>query len=161
METSEFPTKLPKDPAKRLAVLDVLHQTIPKLIELRKKQVALQSELYQTIAYERQLLRLGINRSDIKQTLRGEMIARIDNCKLTHPVRMCPETTWKCELSGKRVPLDQEECKWCGQPLVTKMVRISEFDYRQRYADHIIGVITNDDKHHWFDELIPPRPKVK
>jgi len=145
--------------ATRLELLDDTYIKLKQLIEINRKREKKIQELFQAIAYDRELEKCGLKREDVKQALRGEYISRIDNCKLTHEVKLCTSDFWRCSYSSarKRFPMRVEICPDCQEPLTVKEVRISEFEFRNRYADYLVGVIDQNDKRHWFTVLVPPR----
>jgi rubrerythrin len=150
-------TQLVMSSDQRIKLLEDTYENLEQLIKLNSRRTELLQELMRVVGYERQLEKLGLKKEDVAHHLLGEYVSRIDNSKLMHKVKVCPEVSWLCTQSGKRFHIKIEKCPVCDSTLEVKEVRISEFEFHNRYAKCIVAVIDHDGKRHWFDKLIPPK----
>ena len=143
--------------AMKLSKWDAAHESMQKLIVLNKRRDELFRELGKAIAIERQLERLGIKREDVSRWMYGNAIGATDNFKGNHKVKMCVSDRWGCKgLVRRRFPDHVEKCPHCDADLVWQDMRITPSELRGRYARHLMGVVTNDEKKHWFQEPVSP-----
>lgn len=133
------------------------YESLEELIALNARKTELLQEKLRAIGYMWQLEKMGLKEADVAQKLLGEHVNRTDNSKLMHKVKVCAAESWRCTQSAKRFSMRIEACPGCLEPLEVREVRISEFEFRNRYAKCIVAVIDHAGKRHWFDKMIPPK----
>lgn len=132
---------------------DNAHRSTKELFALKQKSLDLFRELGRSIAYERALAHVGIDKKDVSSPIYGAQIGSIDNYKRTKPIKAC--TDHRCPVYLK--PQSGEDCRGgCGNPLVVKNVPISLSDLRTKLANHMLGVELNDGRRVWFKEPVAP-----
>lgn len=126
-----------------------------KLWELEAKKHVILQELGTSIAYHRALAQIGIEKRDIQHVIRGNQIAAIDNYKIKRQVQLCRQ--YGCSLHNRPQTNSQCICPECQSELAIEKRSFSASDLRTKFGAHMVGVVTQDGKRHWFQEPLDPQ----
>jgi len=132
---------------------DNAHASAKQLLGLKRQALDKFKEMGRAIGYERALAHVGLKRADVESYIYGAQIGSTDNYKRTRPAKICVNR--HCGLK-KPQPVGAQECWDCREPLELTEVPLSHSDIHKKFANHILGVRTNDGRSVWFDEPVPP-----
>lgn len=141
----------------RVQTWDKAYASSKELLGLKQQALDKFRELGRAMAYERQLAKIGVRKEDVEEYIYGRQLGMTDNYKRARPVKICTDK-W-CSQGKRQRPfaLSTEKCPECGNELTETEVPISLSHLRDKMADYIVGVVTNDGRRLWFDEPVAPR----
>jgi hypothetical protein len=138
-----------------LAKWDKAHAKYAELAAQKRAAAKIFSELGQAISLDRELARLGLQRTDVEGFIEGRAIGATDNYKHETPIKVCMKS-W-CGLHGKAQGLDLTTCAECGEPLTGSVKKTAPSDLRGKFSNHFVGAELKDGRKVWFRNLVPPR----
>lgn len=140
-----------------MRTVETLDKAIKSLAELRvleAKKTALMFELEKALMLEKILVQHGLERNDLMAIICGGHIGATHNYKGKEMVMRC-ECCRVMDFAAK--DRGDGTCRKCGEPLGEDVIAITPSRLRGHYADHWIGIETNDGRRFWLNE--PWKPK--
>ena len=126
---------------------------------LKVKTMKLYRELGTAILYERALQEFGLTRQDVSHMLLGKLIGPMHNYRGNETIMVCGREggsrlqNW-CVKSRLARPQKGDKCIDCDHPLIPKVVPISPSRLLGYYAEHFVGIETNDGRYFWLDKPV-------